>query len=83
MNRGCRLFDWALTLDKWSREKTKKDLDREPGYMERDIKAKKERLPVTQRSLDLETDQAVFTFFLEKLLPGRRVRPISKFCARR
>ena len=68
MNRGCRLFDWALTLDKWSREKTKKDMDREPGYMERDIAAKKERLPVTQRNLDLETDQAVFAFFLKKLI---------------
>jgi hypothetical protein len=68
MNRGCRLFDWALTLDKWSREKTKNDMDREPGYMERDIAAKKDRLPVTQRNLDLATDQAVFSFFLNKLL---------------
>jgi hypothetical protein len=68
MSRGCRLFDWALTLDKWNREKTRKDKDREPGFMERDIAAKKERLPVTQRSLDLETDQTVFAFFLKKLL---------------
>jgi hypothetical protein len=68
MNRGCRLLDWALTIEKWSREKNKKDLDREPGYMERDIAAKKDRLPVSQRNLDLETDQAVFTFFLKKLL---------------
>jgi hypothetical protein len=68
MNRGCRLFDWALTFDKWSCEKTKKDLDREPGYMERDIAIKKERLPLTQRNLDLATDQTVFTFFLKKLI---------------
>ncbi len=68
MSRGCLLFDWALTLDKWSREKTKKDMDREPGYMERAITAKKERLPVTQRNLDLATDQTAFTFFLKKLM---------------
>ncbi|MCX6558753.1 MAG: S46 family peptidase [Candidatus Aminicenantes bacterium] len=68
MTRGCRLFDWALTIDKWSREKAKKDLERETGYMERDIAAKKERLPVSQRNLDLGTDQAVFAFFLKKLL---------------
>jgi hypothetical protein len=68
MNRGCRLFDWGLTLDKWGREKTRKDMDREPGFMERDIAAKKERLPVTQRNLDLGTDRAVFAFFLNKLL---------------
>jgi hypothetical protein len=68
MRRGCSLFDWALTLDKWNREKNKKDMDREPGYMQRDIAAKKERLPVTQRNLDLATDQKVFVFFLKKLI---------------
>ena len=68
MNRGCRLWDWALTIEKWSREKTKKDMDRESGFMERDIAAKKERLPISQRNLDLETDQAVFGFFLKQLL---------------
>jgi hypothetical protein len=68
MNRGCRLFDWGLTLDKWGSEKARKDMDREPGFMERDIAAKKERLPVTQRNLDLGTDRAVFAFFLDKLL---------------
>jgi hypothetical protein len=68
MNRGCRLFDWALTIEKWGHEKTRKDMDREPGFMERDIAAKKERLPVAQRNLDIETDQALFAFFLNKLL---------------
>jgi len=68
LTRGCRLLDWALTLNKWSREKTKKDLDREPGYMERDMAVKKERLPVSQRNLDLATDKAVLAFFLNELL---------------
>ena len=36
--------------------------------MERDIAVKKERLPVSQRNLDLATDKAVFAFFLDKLL---------------
>jgi hypothetical protein len=72
MNRGCRLFDWALTIEKWSREKTKKDMNRESGFMARDIEAKKERLPVSQRNLDLETDRAVFTFFLDQLLSADR-----------
>jgi hypothetical protein len=72
MTRGCRLFDWALTLNKWAGEKTKKDLEREPGYMERDIAVKKDRLPVSQRNLDLATDKAVFAFFLNKLLAADR-----------
>lgn len=72
MTRGCRFLDWALTLNKWAGEKAKKDLEREPGYMERDIAAKKVRLPVSQRNLDLETDKAVFAFFLDKLLAADR-----------
>ncbi len=68
MTRGCRLLDWALTLNKWSSEKTKKDRDREPGYMDRDIALKKERLPVSQRNLDLATDKALLSFFLDELL---------------
>jgi len=72
LTRGCRLLDWALTLNKWSREKAKKDLEREPGYMERDIAARKTRLPVSQRNFDPETDKAVLVFFLNKLLAADR-----------
>jgi hypothetical protein len=68
LTRGCRLLDWALTLNKWSHEKTKKDPDREPGFMERDMAVKKDRLPVSQRNLDLATDKAVLSFFLDKFL---------------
>ncbi len=68
LNRGCRLFDWALTLNKWGREKAKKDMERSPGYMDRDIAARLQRLPVAQRNLDLATDRAVLAFFLGKLL---------------
>jgi hypothetical protein len=72
MTRGCRFLDWALTLSKWGREKAKKDTARESGYTERDIALKKVRLPVSQRNLDLATDQAVFAFFLEGLLAADR-----------
>ncbi len=72
LTRGCRLFDWALTLNKWGHEKEKKDMDREPGYMERDIAVKKDRLLLSQRNLDLATDKAVFTFFLGKFLASDR-----------
>ena len=72
LTRGCRLLDWALTLNKWAQEKTKKDLDREPGYMDRDMANRKARLPVSQRNLDLASDRAVFAFFLEQLLAADR-----------
>jgi hypothetical protein len=68
LTRGCRLLDWALTLNKWGQEKTKRDLDREAGYLERDMANRKARLPISQRNLDLASDKAVFAFFLEQLL---------------
>jgi hypothetical protein len=68
LSRGCRLLDWALTLNKCGRERAKKDLERAPGYMERDIAARLQRLPVAQRNLDLATDKAALAFFLGKLL---------------
>ncbi|TFG80450.1 MAG: S46 family peptidase [Chrysiogenales bacterium] len=68
LTRGCRLLNWALTLKKWSHEKTKKDLYRERGFMERDMAVKKERMQVSQKNLDLATDQAILSFFLDKLL---------------
>jgi hypothetical protein len=68
LTRGCRLLDWALTLDKWGRERTKRDLERAPGFMERDMAIRMTRLPISQRNLDLATDKAVFSFFLDKLL---------------
>ena len=72
LTRGCRLLDWALTLNKWGHEKAKKDTDREPGFMERDMAVKKERLPLSQRNLDLATDKAVLSFFLDQLLAADR-----------
>jgi hypothetical protein len=72
LTRGCRFLDWALTLNKWASEKGKKDLEREPGYLERDIAIKKARLPISQRNLDLATDKAVLAFFLDKLLTADR-----------
>lgn len=68
MTRGCRLLEWALKLEKWDREKGRRDLDREPGFQERDMKAWRERLPVAQRNFDATVDRAVLAFFLERLL---------------
>ena len=72
LTRGCRLLDWALTLNKWGREKSRKDLDREPGYLDRDMANRKARLPISQRNLDLASDKAVLAFFLDQLLAADR-----------
>ncbi len=68
LTRGCRLLDWALTLNQWGREKAKKNLNRQPGFLDRDMANRMARLPISQRNLDLATDRAVFVFFLGRLL---------------
>jgi hypothetical protein len=68
LGRGCRLLEWALTLSKWGREKSRRDLERETGFTDRDMAAWRDRLPVNQRNLDLQTDAAVFALYLESLL---------------
>ena len=72
LGRGCRLLEWALTLSKWGREKSRRDLEREAGFTERDMAAWKERLPLNQRNLDLKTDAAVFALYVESLLAADR-----------
>ncbi|MBN2345899.1 MAG: S46 family peptidase [Candidatus Aminicenantes bacterium] len=81
LRRGCRLLDRALTLNRWGHEKGKKDAKRAPGYQERDIAAKKQRLPVSQRSLDLATDRTVLAFFLRNLLENDRSGTFAKLAA--
>ncbi len=67
-SRSSRLLSFALTLNKWSIEKRKKDIEREPGYMKRDIPNLKLGLKLGQMSLYIPSDKKVFKFFLKELL---------------
>ncbi len=67
-SRSSRLLSFALTLNKWSIEKRKKDIDREPGYMKRDIPNLKLGLRLGQMSLYIPSDKKVMKFFLKELL---------------
>ena len=78
LTRGCRLLDWALTLNRWGHEKTSQDLNRQPGFMDRDMANRKARLPISQRNLDLATDKAVFVFFIDQLLAADRAGHFTK-----
>jgi hypothetical protein len=68
MLRGSRLLQWAVTINKWSIEKARKDADREPGYQSRDIETKKVGMSIAQSSLDIPTDKSVFSYFLKQIL---------------
>ena len=68
MIRGSRLLQWAITINKWSIEKAKKDAVREPGYQSRDIETKKMGMRIAQSSLDIPTDKSIFSYFLKQIL---------------
>ncbi len=79
---SSRLLSFGLTLNKWSIEKKKKDMDREPGYMKRDIPNLKMRLKLAQRSLYIPSDKKVFKLIIKealKLPANRRIKTIDKY----
>ena len=67
-SRSSTLLRFALTINKWSIEKRKKDIDREPGYMKRDVPNLKLSLKLGQMGLYIPTDKKVMKFFLKELL---------------
>jgi len=68
MSWVCRYYSLARRLYKWSIEKTKKDMEREPGYMERNVEDMKRRLKETQHILVPKTDQKLLEYFAMQAL---------------
>jgi hypothetical protein len=52
------------TLSRWSEEKEKPDLDREPGFQERDVPRLEQGLRMIDMNYDRETDKKVLKYFL-------------------
>jgi hypothetical protein len=68
IGRGSQMTSLAMMINKWSVEKEKKDMEREPGYQERDRARAEQRLKVAQRSLVPEADKKALEYFLKKAL---------------
>jgi len=68
MEWGCVPLQGASIIYRWSEEKAKKDMDREPGYQERDIPRLKDRLKVIQRNYDPHADRRVLKYFIMQAL---------------
>jgi hypothetical protein len=60
----CQMLRSAMTITRWSEEKVKDDIDREPGYRERDLPRLKQGLQIIQMSYDMETDKRVCAYFM-------------------
>jgi hypothetical protein len=65
---GCLMLRAAGTINRWSEEKGKKNLEREPGYQERDVPRLKQGLELIQRSYDRETDKKILKYFMMRAL---------------
>lgn len=65
---GSSTLNYALIINKWSIERLKKDMEREPGYQDRDLPVLEMRLKVAQRSLVPEADKTALRYFLKKAL---------------
>ncbi len=77
LGRNSALLGAARTLYRLSREKEKPDMEREPGYQERDITRIQERLNRIERTYDSEVDRACWRLFIlnyAKLSKGQHVK---------
>jgi hypothetical protein len=73
----CQMVGAAGTIYRWSEEKEKPDMEREPGFMERDLPRLKQRLQMIEMSYDEGVDREVTKYFFKKsveLPEGQRVK---------
>ncbi len=61
---GSRLLSSALEIVYWTRERLKKDIDRKPGYMDRDRENHIIRLKMVDMAYEPWTDRQVLKYFL-------------------
>jgi len=84
MAMGCQMLSAGSTLERWSEEKTKPDLERTTGYQDRDVPRIKQRLRILQMSYDPPTDRRVLRYFVDlaaKLPANQRIAAIDAVLA--
>jgi hypothetical protein len=67
LGRGSLLGE-AMLLYKWSLEREKDDVDRDPGFMNRDIPVVRTKLRIFERGYDEKSDRAVLRMLLAEAL---------------
>ena len=80
LERASRTLGFARTLLENARERDKPDLERRPGYQERDQERLWLRLERAQRDLDVPADRAVTAHFLRRALElpaGQRIAELD------
>jgi hypothetical protein len=77
LRSNVNLFNFAYAINEASLERPKKDIEREPAYMDRNFSQTKRRLGLALDNYYEPTDRTVFTELLARLgrLPGSRDLP--------
>ena len=65
---GSALLAQAHTVYRTVEERKKPDIDREPGFQERDLSDIKKRIELAEKGYDLKTDRAFLTYRLKSLV---------------
>ncbi len=65
---GSALLSQAHTIYRTVEERQKPDIEREPGFQERDLSDIKQRIELAERGYDLKTDRAFLTYRLKSLV---------------
>ena len=74
------LLGTALGLERWTAERAKPDMEREPGFQDRDERQRRQGLERMQRTLDVAADRAVmrYAFARAAALPaGQRIPAVD------
>ncbi len=78
---GSQLLGFARTITRWAAERERPDLEREPGYQDRDQEGIRSQLEHAQRSLDVDTDRAIFHMFVRRAMAlpeGQRIAVLDE-----
>ena len=81
MRLASSVMGSAATIVKWSEEKQKKEIDREPGYSDNDIARRKERMKYSFRNFDAEMEKRALLLFFElahELSDNQKIETIEK-----
>ncbi len=65
---GSALLSQAHKIYRTVEERQKPDIEREPGFQERDLSDIKQRIELAERGYDLKTDRAFLTYRLKSLV---------------
>jgi hypothetical protein len=79
--RSSQVLGFARTITKWAIERPQLDLEREPGYQDRDEEPIRRDMEAAEKSLDLEGDRLVLTAFVRRAMAlpeAQRIVPLDE-----